>query len=232
MAKKVGMDLQDTRNKEINEKRMGYNKYIAHQKAGYEVTASLVGYMIEQLINRNEINSDVSISGRLKSFKSASENDPKKGLIDCFGIRIVAKTQQDLEKIQEAIAQMFEVELTRQHGTDGKERYDAKHQFIVLKKENISMIKKEPHEMPLVEVQYWTRELEKMCVGGELAYAKYKNKDLQGIFELYKKNPKAVFEQLPTCYEIKGRNVRQLEHEETLFKMYPELKKPEAEPEI
>ena len=169
MAKKVGMDLQDTRNKDIKEKRIGYNKYIAHQKAGYEVTASLVGYMIEQLINRNEINSDVSISGRLKSFKSASENDPKKGLIDCFGIRIVAKTQQDLEK---------------------------------------------------------------MCVGGELAYAKYKNKDLQGIFELYKKNPQAVFEQLPTCYEIKGRTVRQLEHEETLFKMYPELKKPEAEPEI
>ena len=142
------------------------------------------------------------------------------------------KAKLNLEKIQEAIAQMFEVELTRQHGTDGKERYDAKHQFIVLKKENISMIKKEPHEMPLVEVQYWTRELEKMCVGGELAYAKYKNKDLQGIFELYKKNPQAVFEQLPTCYEIKGRTVRQLEHEETLFKMYPELKKPEAEPEI
>ena len=232
MAKKEGIDLQDKRSKEIEEKRIGYNKYIAQQRAGYEVTASLVGYMIEQLAKRNEINSNVSISGRLKSFKSALENDPRKGLIDCFGIRIVAQNNQDLSKIQDAISKMFEVELTRQHGTDGKEKYNAKHQFIVLKNENIKAIKKEPHEMPLVEVQYWTRELEKMCVGGELAYSKYKNKDLQWIFELYKTNPEAVFEQLPTYYEIQGRNVKELGKEETLFKMYPELKEREMEPEL
>ena len=51
-----------------------------------------------------------------------------------------------------------------------------------------------------------------------------------GIFHIkkmakqYNENPESVYEELPTYYEIEGKEVKRLSKEETLDRMYPELK--------
>ncbi len=209
-----------------------YKKYIEQQTEGYEIIAKIIGYTVEKMAQEGLIDSDVQISGRLKSFKSALENDKRKGIVDCFGIRIVAKDEKDKITIMQEIEKILTVHKTRIHGIDGKEKYKGIHHLVSINEqyitdnEQVSKI-----NYPLVEVQYWTKELEKMCVGGELAYSKYKKKDIRGILELYRKDPEAVYNKLPICYEIKGNSARVLKRQEALFKIYPEIEAGEKKKE-
>ena len=61
------------------------------------MTATMIGYIVEKMKNANIISNEVSISGRIKSFKSAYENTGKKAVDDCFGIRIIGP-MDDLRK--------------------------------------------------------------------------------------------------------------------------------------
>ena len=68
-----------------------YNQDIASQTQGYEITAKLIGYVIQKMKAEGIISGNVKITGRIKSFKSAYENYKLKGKVidDCFGIRII-----------------------------------------------------------------------------------------------------------------------------------------------
>ena len=215
-----------------------YRQYIEEQTEGYEIIAKIIGYTVERMAQEGLIDSDVKISGRLKSFKSTFENDRRKGIVDCFGVRIVAKDEKDKVTIMQEIEKVLTVHKTRIHGTDGKERYKGIHHLVSMNEQYITDNERARGiNNPLDEVQYWTNEQEKMCVGGELAYSKYKKKDLGSILELYRKDPEAVYSKLPICYEIKGNSARVLGKQEALFKIYPEIeaeekKKEQQEPEL
>ncbi len=205
-------------------KEQCYKKYIEDQREGYEIIAKMVGYVIEKMAESGLIDEDVHISGRLKSFKSAYENDLKKVPDDCFGIRIVAKDEKDVKSIISEISKILIVLETRQHGTDGKEKYDGTHQIVDMHKGYAERSKTANNAIfPIVEIQYWTKELEEKCVNGELAYSRYKRKNIPRILEMYRKDPEMVYSKLPTYYEIKGNTARVLEKQETLFKIYPEI---------
>lgn len=209
-----------------------YRQYIEQQTEGYEIIAKIIGYTVERMAQEGLIDSDVQISGRLKSFKSTFENDRRKGIVDCFGVRIVAKDEKDKVTIMQEIEKVLTVHKTRIHGTDGKERYKGIHHLVSMNEQYITDNERAKGiNYPLVEVQYWTKELEKMCVGGELAYSKYKKKDLGSILELYRRDPEAVYSKLPICYEIKGNSARVLGKQEALFKIYPEIEAEEKKKE-
>ena len=216
---------------EKEKKEQCYKKYIEDQREGYEIIAKMVGYVIEKMTQSGLIDEDVHISGRLKSFKSAYENDLKKVPDDCFGIRIVAKDGNDAQSIRDEISKIFVILETRQHGTDGKEKYDGTHQIIDMDKkyaENSGLAS--GTIFPIVEIQYWTKELEEKCVNGELAYSRYKKKNISKILETYRQDPEMVYSKLPTYYEIKGNTARVLGKQETLFKIYPEIEMKLREP--
>lgn len=214
-------------------KEQCYKKYIEDQREGYEIIAKMVGYVIEKMTQSGLIDEDVHISGRLKSFKSAYENDLKKVPDDCFGIRIVAKDEKDVRSIIDEISKVLVILETRQHGIDGKEKYDGTHQIVDMDKKYAEKSGLASRTIfPLVEIQYWTKELEEKCVNGELAYSRYKSKNIPRILELYRQNPETVYSKLPTYYEIKGNTARVLDKQETLFKIYPEIEAEEKKKTI
>ena len=88
--------------KSIDEMRKSYNSFIERQRVGYEMTAAMIGYIVEKMKRANIVSGNVSVSGRIKSFKSAYENTGKKAVDDCFGIRIIGP-MEDLKKIQAEI---------------------------------------------------------------------------------------------------------------------------------
>ena len=73
---------------EIEEMREVYNSFIEGQFAGFEKTATMIGYIVERMQEANIISGNVSISGRIKSFKSVYENTGKKerGIKSCVRI--------------------------------------------------------------------------------------------------------------------------------------------------
>ena len=70
------------------------------------MTAAMIGYIVEKMKRANIVSGNVSVSGRIKSFKSAYENTGKKAVDDCFGIRIIGP-MEDLKKIQAEIEKIL-----------------------------------------------------------------------------------------------------------------------------
>ena len=201
-----------------------YEKRIEQQRQGYEITAKMIGYTIQKMQEAGIISGKVKIKGRLKSFKSASENYSKKAIDDCFGIRIIAEKPEDLEKIKKHLEKILVIEKTKDHRKRKDSEYNAVHQMAHMPSKYIEENHLAPETFPVIEIQYWEAELERMCMSGELSYSKYKKRNIEKIIETYRKNPFEVYANLPTCYEIKGNKIRILSAEETLDTIYPEIK--------
>ena len=84
---------------EVTELRRKYENEIEEKKGGFELIARIIGYTIYKMKMEGLLEQDVEVWGRLKSFKSAYENYQKKAIDDCFGIRIIAQNDGDLEKV-------------------------------------------------------------------------------------------------------------------------------------
>ena len=208
---------------ELNALRRGYEQKIAQKKSGFELMAKMIGYTIQEMGKAGLLENEVEVWGRLKSFKSAYENYHKKAIDDCFGIRIIAKNDKDLEKIQQQLDKIFIVEKTKDHGKKSNTKYNAVHQMIRMNEHYADTHKLNIEGMPIIEIQFWNNELENMCETGEISYSKLKHKDLKKIQTVYKQNPFEVYRNLPTYYEIRGNKIRMLSAEETLRKIYPDL---------
>ena len=210
--------------KDINMIKENYNNYIEQQKRGYEITAGIIGFAIEKLREKGLISHDVQITGRIKSFKSAYLNYKKdKKIDDCFGVRIMAN-DDDLRKIGKELSKILIIKSTKDHSQRTDTSYNAVHQMAYINGEGIETLKEmDSNLFPLIEIQYWTKEIEEKCWLGDLSYAHYKKRDIGKLAQQYKQNPESVYEELPLYYEIKGTEVRQLEKAETLDRLYPEL---------
>ncbi len=211
--------------RDINVIREDYNEYIMQQLHEYEISLGMIGSAIERMKAKKLISENVQITGRIKSFKSAYLNyERDKKIDDCFGLRIVAK-QEELVKIREELAKLLTVKSTKDHRKRMNTGYNAVHQMVYLNNEFIDGLKDiDPHLFPLLEIQYWDEETERDCFNGNLSYAHYKHRDIKKMAKQYNENPESVYEELPIYYEIEGKEVKRLSKEETLDRMYPELK--------
>lgn len=210
--------------KSIDEIKENYNKYIEQQILGYEMTAGIIGYAIEEMRKRGIIAKDAQITGRIKSFKSAYSNYQKdKKIDDCFGIRIMSN-DDDLQVISRELSRILVISSTKDHRKRMNTGYNAVHQMAYIRTDYIETLKNmDSNLFPLIEIQYWNKEVESQCLKGNLSYANYKHTDIGKIAERYKEDPESVYDELPLYYEIKGNVVKQLNKEETLNRLYPEL---------
>ena len=208
--------------KDIEEMRAGYFDYIEKQRKGYEMTAAMIGYIVQKMKEASLIEGEVEISGRIKSFKSAYENTGKKAVDDCFGLRIIGK-DEDLIKIEQELRKILVVDATKDHRKKSNTQYNGVHKMVHMdskyaEKNGVSSV-----IFPEIEIQYWDEEMKEKCILGELSYANYKKRDLLAILDGLDNDPDSVYKNLPACYEIKGNNIRRLSSQETLYKIYPEI---------
>ena len=205
-----------------------YDSYVNHQKQGYETTAKIIGYVILKMQKSGRISLNVQVTGRIKSYHSAYENSKKKCVDDCFGVRIVAP-ESDLEKIKIELEQILVIKKTKYHIADEKKSYSAIHQMAYIKERYIGNRNIDYELFPLVEIQYWNMHTADLCVTGELSYANYKKEDFKRILDEYLNNPQEALKELPVYYDIYGTEIKQLTPEETLFRLYPEIRKLQEE---
>lgn len=208
----------------IENLRKKYENRLRKYKNGYEAIAKIIGYTILKMKQRGQITGEAKITGRLKSFKSVEENYKNKSIDDCFGIRVIAENDSDLQKIKAELEKIFIVEKTKDHRKKQGTKYNGIHEIVQMNPAYIERMRGIGiEECPKIEIQYWNEDLEKKCINGELAYSKYKNRDIEQILETYRKRPYQLYSNLPTYYEIRGNKIRMLSAEETLRRVYPEI---------
>jgi hypothetical protein len=127
------------------------------------------------------------------------------------------------------IEEILEVEKVKNHRKNPNTKYTGIHYITHINKEMLKNSSFDYNKFPRVEIQYWNKELEHLCLTGELSYSKYKNKNCELIKKLLEENREKNMGKLPICYEIQGRKVRKLSPEETLYKVYPELREEKME---
>ena len=137
--------------KSIDEMRKSYNSFIERQRVGYEMTAAMIGYIVEKMKRANIVSGNVSVSGRIKSFKSAYENTGKKAVDDCFGIRIIGP-MEDLKKIQAEIEKNFKVDATKDHSRKANSSYNAIHEMLHMHAKYTANSGINPETFPEVEI--------------------------------------------------------------------------------
>ena len=206
----------------IESMREVYEKHINNQKRGYEITAKIIGHVIRRMQEACYISGDVQVTGRIKSFKSAYENTEKKKLDDCFGIRIVA-SEEDLIKIKQQLERILVVTQTKDHRKKKDTKYNGIHQMVHIQKRYAESSGICFEQFPLVEIQYWSREIQRLCLNGDLSYANYKSEDYKEFVERLKKKENNTLGELPTYYEIIGNRMHELSTKDTLLKLYPEI---------
>ena len=209
--------------KSIEEMRASYYERIENQRRGYEITAAMIGYIVQKMQEASIISGNVSISGRIKSFKSAYENTGKKAVDDCFGLRIIAD-YEDLVKIEQELRKILVVDATKDHRKKANTQYNGIHKMVHMDSKYIKNNGMKQEMFPQIEIQYWDKEMEQKCIYGELSYANYKKRDLPAILDGLDNNPETVYSNLPKCYEVKGKDIRMLTPQEALYKLYPEIR--------
>lgn len=208
--------------KSIEEMRTSYYEHIEKQRRGYEITAAMIGYVVQKMQDASIISENVSISGRIKSFKSAYENTGKKAVDDCFGLRIIGD-YEDLVKIEKELREILVVDSTKDHRKKTETQYNGIHKMVHMDEKYAQNNGMQPEMFPEIEIQYWDEETKQKCLYGELSYANYKKRDLLAILEGLDNDLESVYKNLPVCYEIQGNNIRMLSSQETLYKIYPEI---------
>lgn len=206
----------------IESMREVYEKHINNQKRGYEITAKIVGHVIRRMQEACYISGDVQVTGRIKSFKSAYENTEKKKLDDCFGVRIVA-SDEDLTKIRQQLEKILVVTQTKDHRKKKDTKYNGIHQMVHIQKRYADSSGICFEQFPLVEIQYWSREIQRLCINGDLSYANYKRGDYRDFVEELEERGNNALGELPTYYEIIGNRMHKLSAKDTLLKLYPEI---------
>lgn len=206
----------------IKKTREVYEQHINNQKRGYEITAKIVGHVIRRMQEACYISGDVQVTGRIKSFKSAYENSEKKKVDDCFGIRIVA-SDEDLTKIRQQLEKILVVTQTKDHRKKKDTRYNGIHQMAHIQKRHAESSGICFEQFPLVEIQYWSREIQRLCLNGDLSYANYKRGDYRDFVEELEERGNNALGELPTYYEIIGNKIHKLSAKDTLSKLYPEI---------
>ncbi len=208
--------------KSIEEMRASYYEYIEQRRRGYEITAAMIGYIVQKMQDASRISNKVLISGRIKSFKSAYDNIGKKAVDDCFGLRIIGD-YDDLVKIEKELREILVVDATKDHRKKTDTKYNGIHKIVHMNSKYAQNNGMQPEMFPEIEIQYWDEETKQKCLYGELSYANYKKRDLLAIIEGLDNDPETVYMNLPMCYDIQGNNIRLLSHKEALYKLYPEI---------
>lgn len=193
---------------------------------GYEVTARMIGYVVKKMQQAGIVSSNVKITGRVKSYKSVIGNEQKKAIDDCFGIRIVA-SENELEKIKNELEKVLIIDCTKDHRRKKSTNYKGVHQMAHIKREFTEGRNVDYDLFPEIEIQYWSKEIAKDCIYGWLSYANYKKDDFNKIIEELKFDRQGVLRQLPKYIEINGGEILEYLPEETLYKLYPEIRRME-----
>lgn len=219
-------DLPPDKKQEIidfEKKLQGYNKYVSEQTEGFEFLINWICDVINGLRDEEKIAGYFNINARIKDFTSALMNDEKKTLDDVFGIEIISETSEDVFLIMNQLLKYMRVKRQKDHNkTNG---YEAKHRVLALTEEAAKKIGIQIgyNNIPIVEIQFKTREVAEKCHTGSANHLEYKGITQESVQAEYDKGRYTSIINVPTMWVYQDGRMIKLSSRETLKKIYPFL---------
>ena len=195
-----------------------YKNDIENYRDTYVKNFEAIGKLVSKINENLNEKENIKLEGRIKSYNSFYKNISNgKNVDDCYGIRIIAE-QEKLEQLMAIIKSVYSIKREKDHSKNNKTDYNAIHDVVWSNNQT-------KHDLPLIEIQYWTPEIEQKCTVGNLAYYIYKGKNIENIYEnIMELNGEELKKSLPEYYKIndEGKAVK-LSQQETIRKLFPTL---------
>lgn len=214
----------------------GYIKYTQNQRNAFLLIVKYMKMCLDILSKRGIIGNNINLTARIKSPKSALNNDiinvqysktgKKKELDDVFGTEILAADETELKVIREYLERFLTpITITKYNKPNG---YIATHTISRLKYDEDTASKQKFNVIPDIEIQYKTFEVARNATIGKAAHTTYKHENVAEIQQELKRGIYDIHNvpEMWTCgirNGIKDPNLRQLTLLETLKHMYPTL---------
>ena len=214
----------------------GYIEYTQNQRNAFLLIVKYMKMCLDTLSKRGIIGNNINLTARIKSPKSALNNDiinvqysktgKKKELDDVFGTEILAADEAELKAIREYLERFLTpLTIAKYNKPNG---YIATHTVSRLKHDEDTASKKKFDYIPDIEIQYKTFEVSMNATTGKAAHTKYKNENVEEIQRELEIGTYDIHN-VPEMWicgirnGIKDKGLRQLTLIETLKHMYPTL---------
>lgn len=213
-----------------------YEEYVAKQEKQFVVFINYLNQYIKKVKKESDILANIQIRARIKTVGSAMKNYKIKALNDVFGVEIVCKNEEDLEKVQDRVEEILNVTKIKIHNKSNG--YKAIHHSCIMKKELINVLNNILNEKgiktvnddlyPLIEVQYKTSSVYGEANVGKAnhqIYKKIEENQVKKIEQLYQKKQLKVGDNIPYMWisDLNDNEMKKMTTEEILKSMYPSI---------
>lgn len=197
-----------------------YLEFIKGQEAGFIRFINYVYETIENLKAKAEISPFIEIRARIKDIDSAIKNNSNNKILDdVFGIEIICASEEEIHKIKSELEKTLKS--TRKKFHDKSNGYKAWHESysaITTENENINKWKLLDNDVPVIECQYKTIEVE---LNPEASHHDYKKVDKKEIQEKLERETLKIGKQIPKMWVSRENGFHELEYKEIIQRLYP-----------
>lgn len=206
-----------------NYKLMLYNEYVEEQRKGFIAVMNFINDEINNLIDEGKISEFIQIRARIKAIASALMNDHTKALDDVFGMEIITATEEEYDTIIRHLIPYMDKTKAKNH--DKPNGYKAKHKYWTFKEDKMENLDGDFNyeiNIPMIEFQFKTSEVQVKANIGSANHEDYKGEKREDIQKKYDEGGFGIFN-TPYMWVSDNRKMVLLSKEETLKKIYPFL---------
>ena len=212
------------------EKATAYNKFIIDQQNPFILFINYINKYMNGLREMGIISNFLEIRARIKTSKSAFQNDQKKTLDDIFGMEFVCATEREAKVARAHMEQLVTTIRSKKHNK--KNGYKAEHCVCTPTRAIIDKLNLEQNIpyfdelFPVIEMQFKTIAVDYEANYGRASHETYKREDMKEIQNLYNSGKLIPGIYIPYMWvsDLESNKMRELTTEETIKKMYPSLK--------
>lgn len=215
--------VEQSNNEEIAQKVMRekiYLSFVKEQEQGFIRFINYVYDVINNLKQKAIISPFIEIRARIKDTESAINNyNNNKMLDDVFGIEILCVNEEEIFKIKKELERTLKS--TRQKFHNKTNGYKAWHESYSAKNElneHIESWKLLDNDVPAVECQFKTIEVELNPEASHHDYKKINRKEMQKKLE---NETLEIGRQIPRMWVSRENGFYELEYKEIIQKLYP-----------
>lgn len=215
--------VEKSNNEEIAkrlQKEKMYLNFVKEQEQGFIRFINYVYEIIETLKAKAIISPFIEIRARIKDTDSAIKNNSNNKILDdVFGIEIICACEEEIHKIKSELEKTLKS--TRKKFHDKSNGYKAWHESysaITTENDELNKWKLSDNDVPVVECQYKTIEVE---LNPEASHHDYKKVNKEEVQRKLECGTLKIGKQIPKMWVSRENGFHELEYKEIIQRLYP-----------
>lgn len=204
---------------EFNKEKI-YTEFVRSQEQGFIRFVNYINSVVDLLKRKAKISQFIEIRARIKDVHSALRNyDEEKLLDDVFGVEIICANENEIRTIKEELEKYLKSTRSKTHNKSNG--YKAQHESYSAKRgqeDNIKKWKLDNEDVPAVECQFKTIEVE---LNPQASHHDYKNVDKEKVQNLLERRTLEIGRYIPKMWSSRENGIVELGYKEIIQRIYP-----------